>query len=204
MENTLDWGVPDWRCEDQYPDPSAMTPTAWAWEFLRRNPKYRARWDTAPAKAIGLGDFGLLGLPPDPRQSMPTLPPPAFAAAAVREIRPGRRGEQTVTLNPQDVAIVFDLYRPVNEQLRRARCALTSLQAHLKMSPKLIRKRESEYGKYLRVLDAVDAAVSDREIATVLYSTDSADDTRKKVKDDRKAALKLRDGGYLALAGSTK
>ncbi|AGH97824.1 transcriptional regulator domain-containing protein [Micavibrio aeruginosavorus] len=32
--------LPDWRQEDQYPDPSTMTGTNWAWEFLRRQPHY--------------------------------------------------------------------------------------------------------------------------------------------------------------------
>lgn len=36
-----DW-IPDWRDEQNYPDPADTTAQQWAWEFLRRNPKYQA------------------------------------------------------------------------------------------------------------------------------------------------------------------
>src|SRR5258708_7875358 len=38
--------VPDWKDKTQYPDPTAISASLWAWEFLRRNPKYRSRWET--------------------------------------------------------------------------------------------------------------------------------------------------------------
>lgn len=36
------WGLPDWQDGDRYP--TELTPPGWRWEFLRRNPLYRASW----------------------------------------------------------------------------------------------------------------------------------------------------------------
>jgi hypothetical protein len=36
--------APDWRDASQYPDPKKVTPSRWAWEFLRRNKSYQADW----------------------------------------------------------------------------------------------------------------------------------------------------------------
>ncbi len=33
--------LPDWRNEDEYPDPEKAPPEQWAWEFLRRSPLYQ-------------------------------------------------------------------------------------------------------------------------------------------------------------------
>jgi hypothetical protein len=39
-----DWGLPDWHDAGQYPDHRVVHILVWAWEFLRRWPKYRAFW----------------------------------------------------------------------------------------------------------------------------------------------------------------
>lgn len=36
---------PDWRNPADYPAPEGTSPRRWAWEFLRRNPDYRADWE---------------------------------------------------------------------------------------------------------------------------------------------------------------
>lgn len=51
----LDW-LPDWREASAYPDPKKTTPKQWAWEFLRRNPKYQqdyGKWRETPKVARG-------------------------------------------------------------------------------------------------------------------------------------------------------
>jgi hypothetical protein len=40
----IDWNVPCWLEGALYPAPDALTPSGWAWEFLRRYPRYRAEW----------------------------------------------------------------------------------------------------------------------------------------------------------------
>jgi hypothetical protein len=39
-----DW-LPEWEDATQYPDPNTTSPRQWAWEFLRRNPRYQQLWD---------------------------------------------------------------------------------------------------------------------------------------------------------------
>jgi hypothetical protein len=36
--------MPDWHDEAAYPKPEALSPRAWGWEFLRRNPEYQMDW----------------------------------------------------------------------------------------------------------------------------------------------------------------
>jgi hypothetical protein len=38
-------GFPDWRNGSRYPAPGITSPQQWAWEFLRRNPRYQQLWD---------------------------------------------------------------------------------------------------------------------------------------------------------------
>lgn len=193
-----DWGVPDWKLGKFYPDPETTTPKEWAWQFLRRNPRYRDWWKNQALPLIQGGkyanEFGLIGIPPNPKQPTP-FPPPLFAAAAIREISGRVRRRHTLTLGPREVGWVVDLSRP--HELRRLQRYLDALV------PKDLSK--PHYGKfaiYLRVLDAKDARVSDSAIANVLYpDAKNKDDPKRTVRDDRKAAKRLRDGGYLVLLG---
>ena len=36
--------LPDWRDPSAYPDARQLWPDLWAWEFVRRNPRYRQLW----------------------------------------------------------------------------------------------------------------------------------------------------------------
>ena len=36
--------LPDWKDESKYPDPKKAGGRVWAWEFLRRNPRYQRLW----------------------------------------------------------------------------------------------------------------------------------------------------------------
>ena len=45
MSPDLEWGVPDWLRPEGYPTPrQAVAVAVWAWEFLRRNERFRAFW----------------------------------------------------------------------------------------------------------------------------------------------------------------
>ncbi len=39
-QSSPDW-LPDWTCQEEYPDQNYTSSRQWAWEFLRRNPHYR-------------------------------------------------------------------------------------------------------------------------------------------------------------------
>lgn len=40
-------GEPNWQDFDSYDDTEALMRDGWAWQFLRRNPAYRAEWREA-------------------------------------------------------------------------------------------------------------------------------------------------------------
>jgi transcriptional regulator len=45
--------LPDWKDESKYPDPKKAGGRVWAWEFLRRNPKYQELWEEYAALPHG-------------------------------------------------------------------------------------------------------------------------------------------------------
>jgi hypothetical protein len=50
--------LPDWRKSSEYCFPGDFPDNRWAWEFLRRNPKYRQDWDAAVFRHLSnTGEF---------------------------------------------------------------------------------------------------------------------------------------------------
>ena len=48
-EEIKDWGCPDWRDRDSYPDTNeSLERWQWRWEFVRRFDRYRNTWDSLP------------------------------------------------------------------------------------------------------------------------------------------------------------
>jgi hypothetical protein len=48
-EGRREAAAPDWRHAESYQYTTELPRLAWAWEFLRRNPKYRAEWEAETA-----------------------------------------------------------------------------------------------------------------------------------------------------------
>jgi len=68
------WGLPDWTRPDSYPQHT--TDAVWRWEFLRRHPVYRQRWEavttlypTKKVKGFGVVSDPRLGMLCDPRSA---------------------------------------------------------------------------------------------------------------------------------------
>lgn len=40
----MEWGIPDWTAESNYPEYTELTQIEWWWEFLRRRDDYRKIW----------------------------------------------------------------------------------------------------------------------------------------------------------------
>ncbi len=151
-----DWGVPDWLRPAQYP--THTTGVAWAWEFLRRSPAYRAFWtedvlpfvgadgsidaDASMGKyqsidADGEHEWGVykeaqdrFGLMAGPRDPRsPTRP--FMTGRATREVTAGRwNPEVRLKLSRGQVAYVFDLECPLEPQFRDALRFAKALQTH--------------------------------------------------------------------------
>jgi hypothetical protein len=220
-----DWGVPDWRDAGQYPRHS--TGDGWSWEFLRRNPKYRAFWtehvlpfvgadgsigDDENGYSAGFGEavksFGLLAGPHDPRRPATWLP---RVENSFREIFASKNNvERRVELYRHEVAYVSDLRRPLEPQFERTLRAAKGTQAFREQTGEVkveaARLRVDKYVLYLRLIDAEDGGVASKQIEDELFGDipDVYLDNRKSstFKNTRRAAHRLRDRGYRALAAN--
>ena len=219
-----DWGLPDWTKREEYPtpcDPGQMK--VWAWEFLRRNPAYRTFWmekirpfrgvngwidrDTAGNFWPYLDDLRMqfgVELPSPPQSTTPSH----FTDEYISWVQNDGREYQRIPLERHQVAYIFDLTRPLDHQFKMARESATRQQKVRQESGainvKVSRKRLEKFVLYLRILDAEEAGARPKDIGDLLLP-DILDDYNagsmrlKALADNRKAAQKLRDGGYRAL-----
>lgn len=108
-------------------------------------------------------------------------------------------------LKKNQAIVTVDLSAPINPQILSIRKNLHHLLKVGNQEKNLAKNRKiEEYPKYIRILDAHTAGASPKEIATVFFpgeKNDSDNEYRlsKQIKNDRLAALKLRDGGYKSL-----
>jgi type VI secretion system activator RovC-like protein len=202
------WGVPDWHAGGEYPSGKVHN-AIWSWEFARRNPEYRHAWkdlrsradSITAAKTVILDRFGF-SPPCDPTQ---TDHRPVYRLPGMRHIhrpQPVQSGKRQFTgeLDEHEVAVVFDLTWPLDQQLERARSVLELCQSERSMKRGNLRMHKSLFANYLRILDAKDAGATEPEIAGVLFPR-LGDSGLQRVKNHYRAAKSLRDGGYLWIAG---
>jgi hypothetical protein len=231
MEGRNDWGVPDWLDAARYPSYSgASAGSAWAWQFLRRNREFRLFWlakvSRLPTAGMSQADFdeigwrvagnhearerfGLVTWPPDPRFREAQLiinRPPVVVLLADDFVAPAPRP----ALEQTEIAFVIDAARPLEIQTQRVHEVARNYQAFLKqnraLDVKSSRRRFDKYLLYLRLIDAEDAGVAPKRIKDVLFgdiAEEYPDDRRAAAfKAARRAAHRLRDGDYLALAAT--
>jgi Uncharacterized conserved protein (DUF2285) len=113
-------------------------------------------------------------------------------------------------LSDDEVALVFDLSLPLDNQLAVAAHCLKEDQDRRVKQGKITRDKikpvrvSKDHLRYLRLLDAEFGGATDAEIGDALYSKlDNIDpdyQRTKRLSDDRKVAHELRDGGYRRLA----
>ena len=205
--------IPNWRDPSAYPDTKGLSPSQLAAEFLRRNRDYQSWWqdqlDADETGSItkldfeGLKRFGLaLPIGTDGIAHL------AFFLPTAARILNGS------ALRENDVAYVFDLSLPLDEQIAVAARDLKGFQQHRIKQGNTIsaqgtkQVRTQNYVLYLRILDAEVSGATDAEIGAAFYPEldDDYPDRRrtKRLSDDRKVAHRLRDGGYLRLAAKTR
>jgi hypothetical protein len=213
-----EWNVPDWRDPAQYPHPRDCSLRHWAWEFLRRNPEYRSLWrehiepfyDPAfryhdqdvglvgpahgvphSAQAELVHRFGLDSFPPSPNDHRP----PLFIRSGLRYT--GER-EARLLLYEGQIAVIFDLTRPIGRQMATARRLFVKEQRQA--GHRKHRNRIGHFPPYLRTLDAVDAGATHTEIGAALFRTQSTERRLFTVRDYWDAAIRLRDRDFLFIA----
>ena len=127
MTNPNGWGVPDWRELGEYPSPTGRARMlVWAWEFLRRNPEYRAFWSKKAAKLIHPDGyiiepfheavkeaeerFGTCIFPTNPSSKKPEK----FRPTSIHMIRPtSDRQPFSINLKDHEIGYLFDLTLPL-------------------------------------------------------------------------------------------
>jgi len=211
----------DWAALANYK--KKRTRAGWAWEFMRRNPKYRAdfqklsqKWAAIPKKGflyVGGGPvhaeqfgrvlgakWGQAGAIADPKQD---------SAPKFMQFGPIIPDGESVDVFFEDVegnaipqreefaTLVFDVRRPIGPQLRRAKTYLKVRAADIKEQKiKPIRSSETWWPAYLLVLDAKAANASNAEIAAqipVIKVLKDKYEASKRVSEYYKRAKQLRD-----------
>jgi len=148
--------------------------------------------------------FGILSIA-DPRQSSSVVDFKLSGAhfyggpvpPAVKKVFGDSLGSR-MDLAKDEVAVVFDLRWPIDGQLEVAGLTLRMCQQEWGYDPPNRRGRPDKYEQYVRILDADDCGVDDDEIAGALFPR--FDDGPQSVRNARRGAHKLRDGGYRSIA----
>lgn len=191
------WGVPDWTGNGGYPHPKTTPWSWWGWEFLRRNSDYRTEWlrsvypflmplplpdrvgalpptfdyrarekFVAAGCAVKLDYFGEFGLsfPSDPRSDWPLGLETGLPYIEPHELTQPNQ----IYLKPFNCPVMFDVRRPIEPQIMRARQLLLRVQAefcaqHGTKIPPMPRPRGEELRLKLRALDAYDANAPTQE-----------------------------------------
>jgi hypothetical protein len=215
-----DW-LPLWTDASAYPSPDSLQPWQWAWEFLRRNTSYQAKWNevVGPLKkgqpvdcvtrALFRQEFGII-FPKNPASKtiIPLLLQYSLRTASVDDFD-GTTGSIPIA-GYYDFAVVFDLSLDIDTQIKVARKELENKRRWLVGEGMLsvepgTRKAPDLWPDYLRLLDAEASGASHHEMAKMLYPKvpDEYPDfkARKQVQNRLEAAHKMCNEGYRMVKG---
>ncbi|HEV2042105.1 MAG TPA: DUF2285 domain-containing protein, partial [Casimicrobiaceae bacterium] len=173
-------------------------------------------WYGFPAGACA-EKWGLIrGILPDPDNSAAwqdddfEISGHMLRSSAARDLRSGDRMNfvTPITRHADELLTIFDLMQPIRPQINAAMRLLGELQANgirkgFFENPNRRGRDPRSLLRYLRLLDAEQAAAEPREVTEVLYPNVSNKyptfNATQRAKDDLKAAQVLRDRGYLYL-----
>jgi hypothetical protein len=230
----------DWRCDANYDFCAQLDRAGWAWQFLRRNPEYRAdyawfiavwrqleaaygapperdffKWKQDPrawraeSELAGCGTevcpgeneqvliecwlgakWGFRKFPLDPAINLPDELVWREFPIGVEVIDGDARFGQAVS--PAMLALRFDLSLPLPAQLdaaKRALIAARQLRAKTgDLPPRSVREGAPSWRLWLRLLDALEAGVTQSSIGEILALPD--------LPREADAAIAMRGGGY--------
>ncbi len=167
------WGLPDWRIVEGYP--VSLTDRIWRWEFLRRRPAYREAWlnwqnsveteggivaaVTDNHEAV-IGQFGVPVLYDPSVQFDDWVLMQLFRPASGFIVRydPKRRDDMRFA------DYQFDLTRPLEPQMTKARRHLEHLQKEIHGKQNTPKPRRNNWCLFLRALDARDCRATFSEM----------------------------------------
>jgi hypothetical protein len=176
----------DWKCPKDYEMLRKYPQDKWAWEFLRRNPKYRREWEDLTHGLNGIRkELKAFTTDACRKWGLLSFLDPAKEYRNIKFIPWG--GVETV-ISPTDIKsqkgtiffihssetgeclFRFNTNQPIAPQLKLAKKELLSLQkkggSNLKRGS--FKPHRDEWITLIRVLDAVAAGAKPKEIQTVL------------------------------------
>lgn len=211
--------APDWKKEADYPAASDTSPDRWAWEFLRRNPYFKAEMKQAMQEQSKAKETGTLDIAWNRQPvgailkrwgvAVPYLPQwieslgldsPVRFEAYPRDLDYASiegRGYKLALASQSTRCLEFDLTAPIPPQLEKAKRMLLASQEMPALKELGVRARNNEqtamFPRYLRLLDAIDAGAARKEIAD--YFGDGDD----KIARQLEKAEALRNGDYRSI-----
>jgi hypothetical protein len=204
---------PDWKDPNAYPNPNT-SPLQWAWEFLRRNPRYEQQWKKLIQPGFKIADLNNVWksaqretpghryrprLNSDPALLFErefhvlTYPPPPwenkaklrFAAQFVRYQRGALSSYEPTKVHGAIDHNQMVIWFNLGWPIDPQ---LTNAKLTLKLAAKEFKDRRlrfPQYQTYLRLLDARAAGAKEKQIIQILY--------REQSNSDENARQKMRD-----------
>lgn len=207
--------MPDWRKPAEYAFTENLTPTGWAWEFLRRNPEYREGWKTVSA---ALKKHGLMSrLEQAHRWGLVEMYDPfsdevgnaEFLSHRARLFYSRKQLDDRLLPKPEEsyAFAVFDLSEPLPGQLAWVKTELRRRQRALREKGTTIRNPKlfkHPWPDYLRALDAHLAGEKSGAIGAAFWPGSDPEFRRAKARERLEQALLMAQVGYRDLLHQTK
>jgi len=203
--------VPDWKNKSDYDYINRLNFDVKAWEFLRRNNKYRREWDKYNSREINKKS----------RQSSEKLATKWHLEQLIdyRDDNPRlcwnfKSKAPTITdtdskylqRKPQYIAIGFDLTLKISAQINLAKLKMERLRKHLEKEGLITLYNTSNSFKgnlvYLRLLDAkLEKTTLDKIIKHFMKESEETNYDRvlERVRKQLKTARKIRNEDYIKL-----
>jgi hypothetical protein len=203
---------PDWRKPCDYDFCENLDMSGWAWEFLRRNPRYLDDWKRAKVAYQGKRNsaiqqrygerWGLYRII-NPTNNKPRL----VWTISENPVVVTRGSHEFLHLkNKTKIALGFDVARSIPKQLATAKKYLQQIQGDLKANGNIEiisgRNRKGKWTCYIRVFDAKSDASkpANAEIANIVFNIAPEANREERLKNAQKALKILIDkDGYKSI-----
>lgn len=206
------WGIPDWTRSEDYPNPVQTSDLQWRWEFQRRHPDYRQKWETVSSDpknqpiANYFGNRTVLDPISKQVQVMKVLIDPACSMTEDAVQTGHTLGTMfcdhgfIVTYDHPELrycskALVdyrFSLAEPLRPQIEKAESVLREAQEKHCGTKNTTRPSRELWPLYLRVLDARECGISWKSIGHVFWPGDKGS-VKDKARRTHEQAMAVRD-----------
>ncbi len=201
----------DWRNSEEYSYTADLTLHQWAWEFLRRNPEYRAAWEEFQGTSRLAKEYGAREEAAGAEWGLEWPVDPDLRATEARFYFSGsdtlRRVLGVSRARANMVTMLeIDLERPLRPQLQIALKRLRHDRDEAKRRGKIkpcrpkTRAQTRLYPCYVRLLDGSLAGVGMWKMGKELFpDLEDLEDRRQRARTRLRSARKLASGGYREL-----